>query len=479
MDQSPKTIPDSQVSSQTSPTRYSKATHLTEFYPYLNKTHQPAPLTQRLEESFAPAHSRKQSFSTTNSYTSISPSTYDFSSLVTKTDLSQTMETYSEIFRASEQYRKALMTVAEAAGTFGAALEKGAKCKGSGTAADGLLSAGGMFFLVANHQQILAHSIKESFEEPVTKEIASFKTRTLANDEQFKVNIKDRVRDLKRQERENAKLSRSKTRNLVTYRSKLQQLTSQIDEIDKLKHDYYQSSFDLVQETSNKVLKNVGSIVRAQVEIYEGIARKGWSGGGLDELISQCPDPFSPEEDEEVEEDQEADDTLEEIPRQPQLRTGSNGLTLNRELSAPQPTLSHQQSIRTMLTIPGSLESSTPIRSKPQEGVNNARGANDSFDDNSFSLPLPGSSRVITLAITRDGGNILEEETGEGTSGEDVQEDGENVLNGVGDVDGEEPQNENGDVDGREEDHNDERHEKHDGQFPAHNEWNSDRSVEE
>jgi protein-tyrosine-phosphatase len=309
---------------------------------------------------------------------------------LTKTDISQTTETYSEILESAEEYRKALLTVSEAAGNFGAALEKGAKCKGSGNAADGLLSAGGLFFLVANHQQILAHSIKESFEDPVHKEIAEFKERSSKNDEIFKVNIKDRVKTLKQQERENAKLSRSKTRNLVAYKSKLLQLTSHIDEIDKLKHEYYQSSFDLVQDTSNNILKKLGSIVRAQVEIYEGIARKGWSGGGLDELIAQCPDPFTPDEDdEEVDNDE---DTMEDDGR---LLTSSNGLSFNRNSIAIQPVLTHQQSMNTLQTIPESVVASTPIASKFKESIT----ANDSVDDNSFSLPLPGSSRRVDIHL--------------------------------------------------------------------------------
>src|SRR5262249_4368846 len=36
---------------------------------------------------------------------------------------------------------------------------------------------------------------------------------------------------------------------------------------------------------------------RAEVEIFENLARKGWSGGGLDELLEKSSDPFQAEAD--------------------------------------------------------------------------------------------------------------------------------------------------------------------------------------
>lgn len=407
-DNTPQQSPKSVASTQTSPSRYSKATHLTEFYPYLNggsQTTQSPSINNNdkghsSQSSVLLSHSqRRPSLSTVHTYNSFSPSTLDLQTLVTKTDISKTTEAYNQILEASEEYRKALLHVAEAAGNFGAALEMGAKCKGSGNAADGLLSASGLYFLVANHQQILAHSVKESFELPVSQEINKFKLTAAKNDEIFKNNIKEKITNLKKQERENMKMSKLKSRNLVTYKSKLLQLTTHIDEIDRAKHDYYQSAFDIVQDTSFNILNQVGSIVRAQVEIYEGIARKGWSGGGLDELIAGCPDPFTNEEDEEEENPDEGDteevevddDTIEPIPNlKPQsLTSNENGLIFNRQTSTPQPVLSHSQSLRSFersLNQHEMIQASTPKDSPSNPPLD------DTVDDNSFSLPLPGSS---------------------------------------------------------------------------------------
>ncbi|CDR39029.1 CYFA0S02e11012g1_1 [Cyberlindnera fabianii] len=447
---------EDQPSKVTSPSRYSKATHLTEFYPYLNggTLSQPYTTTNETSQQYPASglHSRKQSLS---SYTSFTPSTLDFRSLVTKTEISHTSESFEELLAASDKYRRALLLVAEAAGDFGAALEKTAKCKGAGSAADGLLNAGGLFFLVANHQQLLAHSVGETFEKPVRQQVGKFKEQSMKNDESFKTEIKDRVKELKQQEKENAKLSKSKTRNLVAYRTKLMQLTSHIDEIDKLKHEYYQSAFDLVQDTSNNVLMQVGSVVRAQVEIYEGIARKGWSGGGLDELIAQCPDPFTIADDEDDDEDEEAVNEDESqknnenahqsihasstssthtsnstIKKESEVRADDHGLSFNRGVFATKPILSHQQSIQTFKTS-DPLIASTPIMMSPKSS--NREDEQDrtiTMDDNSFSLPVPGSARVkkednqsqksSVGADVLNGGII--ENTEEANAGEDEEE---------------------------------------------------------
>jgi hypothetical protein len=352
--------------------------------------------------------------------------------LITKAEVAETTEAFTEIVKSAAVYRQALATVAEAAAGFGAALESGAKCKGSGAAGEGLLSASGLFYLVANHEQILAHSVKKNFEDPITGQINQFRLQNMKNEEQFKINIKDKIKDLKRQEYENAKLSKLKTRNLVIYRSKLQELTSQIDEIDKLKHDYYQHSYDLVQDTSNNIVTQLGTIIRAQVEIYEGIARKGWSGGGLDDLLARCPDPFAQDEEDNIqqEEVEEPKDT-DHVNDSQIITTASNGISINRDsslaLSTISPTISNIQTESVqMASTPVSKSTLIDQLHQQSDGIkagddseaediseNNSSSKSESVkedeennvdllehvanltldeDDNSFSLPVPGSS---------------------------------------------------------------------------------------
>lgn len=225
----------------------------------------------------------------------------DLPALITSKEVTETLRTYSGVLHAAQKYREALLLVSGAAAEFGAALEKCARCKGAGSSAESLLAAGGLHYLVSNHQQILAKSIHKTFEVPVRREVDLFKATMAANEEAFKKELKVKYRRLKSHENENARLSRMRVRNLVAYRNSLLELTSQIDDIDRLKYEHFCHAFDVAQITSTNLLTYSASVVRAEVEIYEGIARKGWSGGGLDDLIATCPDPFATNETDEDE----------------------------------------------------------------------------------------------------------------------------------------------------------------------------------
>jgi len=81
---------------------------------------------------------------------------------------------------------------------------------------------------------------------------------------------------------------------LSAFRSALVDLTYQIDELENLKYGHYRTALDLSQETSVKVLDYSALVVRAEIEVFEKIAQKGWdSSGGLEELMTRAADPFN------------------------------------------------------------------------------------------------------------------------------------------------------------------------------------------
>lgn len=222
----------------------------------------------------------------------------DLPAIITSRDVADTISAYNSLLSAASTYREALITVSSAAADFGTALENAARCKGAGNSAEPLLNAGGLHYLVSNHQQILARSIQTTFEIPVGKQVHAFKTKMADADAQFRSELADKSRQLRKQEKDHAQMSKLRLRNLAVYRSSLHELSSLVDEIDHMKYDHFVNQFELAQKTSNNILAYAAAVVRAEVEIYEGIARKGWSGGGLDDLISAGPDPFAPSEDE-------------------------------------------------------------------------------------------------------------------------------------------------------------------------------------
>lgn len=299
----------------------------------------------------------------------------DLPALITSKEVTETLRTYSGVLHAAQKYREALLLVSGAAAEFGAALEKCARCKGAGSSAESLLAAGGLHYLVSNHQQILAKSIHRTFEVPVRREVDAFKATMAANEEAFKRDLKVKYRRLKNHENENARLSRMRVRNLVAYRNSLLELTSQIDDIDRLKYEHFCHAFDVAQTTSSNILTYSASVVRAEVEIYEGIARKGWSGGGLDDLIATCPDPFTTYEEEEDELEPPATvtkstgkkfvETLQGLlnPSAALATTAATSTTINSEMpqsSTSQPSTSANQ---TKLSATKSLFSILPSKS--------------------------------------------------------------------------------------------------------------------
>lgn len=82
-----------------------------------------------------------------------------------------------------------------------------------------------------------------------------------------------------------------------SYRSALTDLTHSIDELDQLKYEHYRVAHTLTADTSNRILDCAALVIRAEVEIFEKVAQKGWdgAGGGLEDLIARAQDPFAPE----------------------------------------------------------------------------------------------------------------------------------------------------------------------------------------
>lgn len=227
----------------------------------------------------------------------------DLPALVTRRNVNETVASYNVLLAAAKKYRNALLQVSEAAADFGQALEDSARCKGADSSSEGLTRAGGLHYLVSNHQQILANTIQHSFEQPVRKQIQQLCSTAAKNEQAFRVALTNKTQALRAHEADNIRLLKKRVRNLAAYRSSILELTSQLDDIDRLKYEHFVQQYDLAQITSSNVLSCAAAVVRAEVEIYEGIARKGWSGGGLDDLISTGLDPFAPSEDEDDEQE--------------------------------------------------------------------------------------------------------------------------------------------------------------------------------
>ncbi|KAF4985625.1 hypothetical protein FDECE_16429 [Fusarium decemcellulare] len=238
--------------------------------------------------------------------------------VLTKADLELSQQAYSDLVSSAKAYRLALAALSTAASTFGSALEACARLKEaraepigpSGTAnmsasfttkgtctADMLMSASGVHYLVANHQQILSETVYRSFEVPLLHDLDKWQTVIDDEEETYKQKIKTQSREIKRLEKEGLKLHKQRRRDVGRFRAHLVELTTKLDGLTTLHADHARTLLRESQETSGRIVDASCSLVRAEVDIFEGLARKGWSGGGLDDLLEKGQDLFATEED--------------------------------------------------------------------------------------------------------------------------------------------------------------------------------------
>jgi hypothetical protein len=111
----------------------------------------------------------------------------------------------------------------------------------------------------------------------------------------YQKEVRNRSKEIRKMEKEGLKLHRQRKRDVARFRGHLVELTSKLDELTSLHGGHSRALLRDSQETSVKIVEATSSLVRAEVDIFESLARKGWSGGGLDELLDKGVDLFANE----------------------------------------------------------------------------------------------------------------------------------------------------------------------------------------
>lgn len=234
--------------------------------------------------------------------------------VLTTADLERSQEAYSELVYSAKAYRLALASLSTAASTFGSALESCARLKearaepvgpsaaanmsasfttkGSCTA-DTLMSASGVQHLIANHQHILSETVYRSFEVPLLDDLDRWQTVMEDEKETYQQRMKAQSKEIKRLEKEGMKLHKQRKRDVSRFRAHLVELTNKLDGLTTLHADHARTLLRESQETSGRIVDASSSLVRAEVDIFESLARKGWSGGGLDDILEKGKDLFA------------------------------------------------------------------------------------------------------------------------------------------------------------------------------------------
>ncbi|KAI0803833.1 hypothetical protein GGR55DRAFT_661252 [Xylaria sp. FL0064] len=290
----------------------------------LERAHTPSP--SRLPLPGSPTYSYASTANQLSSFNlPMPPPPKPSHTVLSKADLEQSQLAYTELLATAKSYRVALASLSTAASAFGCALEACARLKESradsllnlptgssalsvlpsnnypakatSCTADHLLSASGVHHLIANHQQILSETVYRSFEVPLLHDIDKWRQDIEDADETYRKEVALRSREIRKLEKDGLKLHKQRRRDLSKFREHLVQLTSKLDGLAALHGDHAQGLLRESQEASAKILDASCSLVRAEVDIFESLARKGWSGGGLDDLLERGRDLFAADED--------------------------------------------------------------------------------------------------------------------------------------------------------------------------------------
>ena len=96
---------------------------------------------------------------------------------------------------------------------------------------------------------------------------------------------------LKKREKQHASKSRN-YHDLDIYRRGLEDLTSQLDAVDQLKYEHYETVAEHTRQVWSSVLNRTTAAARAQIDILEKVSDKGLQNDCLGRMIASAGDPF-------------------------------------------------------------------------------------------------------------------------------------------------------------------------------------------
>ncbi|KAH3902107.1 uncharacterized protein SCODWIG_01765 [Saccharomycodes ludwigii] len=234
-------------------------------------------------------------FGETRSYSTINPSTastrtttssiFNLQTLITHTDIEKTTKNLKKLELNFTKLSKQLQEISLTIGDLASTLEDlGHYSKLDDENMLDFIKISGFYHMMSTHQQILRSTIINDILGPLKKNNSEFLTSFSTHEKIFKDNFKRKYTELNRRE----KLTKLKRNNstIAGYREQLYQLEMVLDDLEKLKIDYYNGTQDILNYQLNKVLQYIASSLRIQLELCEDLAKKGWNGGGLEFIYS-------------------------------------------------------------------------------------------------------------------------------------------------------------------------------------------------
>lgn len=253
--------------------------------------------------------------------------------IITRSNMRESLNTYDNLLKAAKVYRNAMMALATATSEFASALEDCARQKGaaytpqpstskhplgipedipgldseeaihaesaeadsgpSTSPSERLMAAAGLHHVMSNQQQLLSDTFYKSFEIPLLEKYDHYRVEVQDRQMQYETETNEKSRKIRETEAENMRVGRKKQRDLTSFRRALVLLQSQVDDLDRIKADFYQEVLEGEEENWNFVAGKVALAVRSQIDAADRIVTKGTSDTIIESMVQSIPDPFN------------------------------------------------------------------------------------------------------------------------------------------------------------------------------------------
>ncbi|KAF8322204.1 hypothetical protein DL93DRAFT_2072066 [Clavulina sp. PMI_390] len=150
----------------------------------------------------------------------------------------------------------------------------------------------GLYYLIANQERVLSDSIRTEFDEPLRAGLRDYRQCIAERSFAYEQSLIEKNRIIRITEAENmATGKRGKNRDLNSFRAALATLQKQVQDLDRLKAEYYTEVLTHEEETWDGVMDKVALVARSSLEVYDRISSKS-SDPSLEPILQRIPDPF-------------------------------------------------------------------------------------------------------------------------------------------------------------------------------------------
>lgn len=237
----------------------------------------------------APSRSPSPTFSDATRASAMNFGTDGPKKIITRSNLKTSLQAFDELMVSSANYRAALLHMSKVTAAFADAIEKCAGLKGpSYEASTRLQAASGLHHLVGNHWHILADTLDKKFEKPLRQHLDTYRTIVHERSASYEKALREKSNIIRQTEMSN--LNR-KQRNLQSFREALTVLQQQVNELDALKAEHYQTIMEHEEEVWDVVQAKVCVAVRSTMDVFDRFTAKA-SDPVLEHMLQSVPDPF-------------------------------------------------------------------------------------------------------------------------------------------------------------------------------------------